>query len=62
MSGRSIPAISGRGRDLKELSHQFKGIGPLFDPYGGLGTVMTLVGVSFSLLMCYSEHILRIKV
>ena len=28
----------------------------------GLGTVMAPVGVSFSLLMCYSEHILRLKV
>ena len=28
----------------------------------GLGTVMAPVGVSFNLLMCYSEHILRLKV
>ena len=28
----------------------------------GLGTVMAPVGVSFSLLMCYSECILRLKV
>ena len=28
----------------------------------GLGTVMTPVGVSFSLLMCYNERILRLKV
>ena len=28
----------------------------------GLGTVMVPVGVSFSLLMCYSERILRLKV
>ena len=27
-----------------------------------VGTVMGPVGVSFSLLMCYSEHILRLKV
>ena len=27
-----------------------------------LGTVMVPLGVPFSLLMCYSEHILRIKV
>ena len=26
-----------------------------------LGTVMAPVGVSFSLLMCYNEHILRLK-
>ena len=30
--------------------------------YGGLGTVMTPVGVSFSILMCYNECILRLKV
>ena len=29
MSGRSIPAISGRGGDFQELGH-----GPLLDPYG----------------------------
>ena len=28
----------------------------------GLGTVMVPVGVSFSLLTCYSEHILRLEV
>ena len=28
----------------------------------GLGTVMVPVDVSFSLLMCYSERILRLKV
>ena len=28
----------------------------------GLGTVMAPVGVSFSLLMCYSERILRLNV
>ena len=28
----------------------------------GLGTVMAPMGVSFSLLMCYSEHILKLKV
>ena len=53
MSGRSIPAISGRGGDFQELGHC-----PLFDPYG-LGTAMAPVGVSFSLLMCYNERILR---
>ena len=57
MSGRSIPAISGRGRDFQEL-----GYCPLFDPYGHLRTVMAPVGVSFSLVMCYSEPILRLKV
>ena len=40
MSGRSIPAISGRGRDFQELGHR-----PLFDPYGRLRTVMAPVGV-----------------
>ena len=57
MSGRSIPAILGRGRDFQELGHC-----PLFDPYGRLRTVMVPVGVSFSLLMCYNERILRLKV
>ena len=57
MSGRSIPAISGRGRDFQELGHR-----PLFDPYGRLRSVMASVGVSFSLLMCYNERILRLKV
>ena len=28
----------------------------------GLGTVMVSVGVSFSLLMCYSKCVLRLKV
>ena len=53
MRGRSIPAILGRGGDFQELGHC-----PLFD----LGIVMAPVGVSFSLLMCYSEHILRLRV
>ena len=57
MSGRSIPAISGRDRDIQELNHH-----PLFDPYGRLRAVMMPVGMSFSLLMCYSERILGLKV
>ena len=57
MSGGSIPAILGRGRDFQELGHH-----PLFDHYGLLRTVMEPVGVSFSLLMCYNERILRLKV
>ena len=42
----------------------FPGIGPrpIFWIMVGLGTVMAPVGVSFSLLMCYNEHILRLKV
>ena len=31
-------------------------------PMVSLGTVMVPVGVSFSLLMCYRERILRLKV
>ena len=57
MSGRSIPAISGRGGDFQELGHR-----PLFDPHGHLRTVMAPVGVLFSLLMCYNERMLRLKV
>ena len=57
MSGRSIPATSGRGRDFQELGHH-----PFFDPYGHLRTIMAPAGVSFSLLMCYNERILRLKV
>ena len=41
-----------RGRDFHDLGHR-----PLF----GLRTVMALVGVSFSLLMNYNKHILRLK-
>ena len=48
----------GRGRDFQKLGHC-----PLFDLYiVGLRTVMAPVGVSFSLLMCYNEAILRLKV
>jgi len=46
-----------RGGDFQELCH------PQFLMFMvGLGSVMVPVGVSFSLLMCYSEHILRLKV
>ena len=57
MSGKSIPAISGRGGDFQELGHH-----PLFDVMVGLGAVLAPVGVSFSLLMCYCERILGLKV
>ena len=57
MSGKSIPAILGRDGDFQELGHC-----PLFEPYGRLRTVMAPVGVSFSLLMCYNERILRLNV
>ena len=58
MSGRIIPTILERGQ-------RFPGIGPLitFWPFMvGLGTVMVLVGVSFSMLMHYNERIMRLKV
>lgn len=42
----------------------FPGIGLpiLFDLVVDLGTVKSPVGMSFSLLMCYNERILRLKV
>ena len=58
MSGKIIPAILRKGQG-------FPGIGPppTFWPFMvGLGTVMAPVDVSFSLLMCYDERILRPKV
>ena len=58
MSGKVIPAILGVGR-------RFPGIGPppTFWPLMvSLETVMVLMDVSFSLLMYYDEHILRLKV
>ena len=56
MSGRIIPVTLGKGRG-------FPGVGPshpfmLID----LGTVMASLGMLFSLLMCYNECVLRIKV
>ena len=58
MSGKIIPAILGKG-------WIFPGIGPppTFWPLiVSLETVMVLMDVSFSLLMYYDEHILRLKV
>ena len=43
---------------------RFSGIGPLHTFWSlmtSLGTVMVPLGVSFNLLMCYNEHILRFK-
>ena len=57
MSRRIIPAISGREGDFQELGHCH-----FLTFMVDLGTVMVPVGVSFSLLMCYSDHILRLKV
>ena len=57
MSGRIIPLSWGRGTDFQELGHC-----PLFWPFMfSLGTVITPVGVSFSMLMYYSEHIMRLR-
>ena len=58
MSGRIILTILGKGWG-------FPGIGPppTFWPFMViLGTVMALVGVSFSMLMYYNEHIMRVIV
>ena len=58
MSGRSIPAILGKGVGISRnwaTAHFL-----IF--MVSLGTVMAPVGVSFILLMCYSERILRLKV
>ena len=57
-SGRIIPTILGKG-------WRFPGTGPplTFWPLMvSLGTVMVPVSVPFTLLMCYSECALRIKV
>ena len=58
MSGKIIPIISGKMR-------AFPGIRPLpiFWPFiVNLRTLMALEGVSFSMLMYYSMHIMRLKV
>ena len=58
MSGKIIPVILGKGQGIPGI-----GPPPTFWPFiVGFRTVMAPVGVSFSLLMCYSEHILRLKV
>ena len=54
-SGRIIPAILGKG-------WRFSEIGPLSTFWSALETVVVPLCVSFSLLMCYNECILRIKV
>ena len=58
MSGRIIPTISGK-------SWGFPGIGPpptFWSFMVGPGTVMALVGVSFSMLMYYNEGIMKFKI
>ena len=58
MSEGIIPTISERGQG-------FPGIRPPSTFWSwliNLGTVMAPAGVSFSLLMCYTEHVLRLKV
>ena len=58
MSGRIIPTIWGKGWG-------FPGIGPtptFRSLIVSLITVMVLVGVSFSMLMYYNEHIMKPKV
>ena len=58
MSGRSIPAVLGA---KMRISRNWATVHFLAFVVG-LGTVMALVGVSFSLLMFYDECILRLKV
>ena len=58
MSGRIIPTVLRKGQ-------RFPGIrpSPTFWPLGvGLGTVRAPLGMSFSLLMCYNECILKTRV
>ena len=58
MSGRSIPAVLG---DKMQISRNWATVHFLTFVVG-LGTLMALVGVSFTLLMFYDECILRLKV
>ena len=55
MVGGVFQSFGGRDRDFQVLGHL-----PL--SMVGLGTTLVTLGVSFSLLMCYNECILRIKV
>ena len=58
MNGRIISTILGN-------AWGFLGIGPLSTVWpfmAGLRTVMALVGMSFKMPMCYSEHKMRLKV
>ena len=58
MSWWIIPTILEKGQG-------FPGVGPVPTVWSlmvDLGTSMVPLGVSFSLLMCYSELVLRIKV
>ena len=58
MNGRSISAILRKGWGFPAV-----GPPPTFCPFlVGLRTVMAAVGVSLSLLVGYSEHVLRLKV
>ena len=57
MNRRRIPALWDRGVDFQELGDY-----PLFDLYGEPWNHLGSVSVSFSLLMCYNEPILRLKV
>ena len=58
MSGRIIPTILGKGRIFPGIEPP-----PTFRPFMvSLGTVLVLVGVSFSMLMYYNECIMRLKV
>ena len=60
MSGRIIPTINILGKGWG-----FPGIGPppnFLPSLVGLGTVMVPVGVSFRVLMCYSEPVMKLRV
>ena len=57
MNGRSIPGILGKVRISRNWATAH-----FLNFMVCLGTVMMPMGVSFSLLMCYNECILRLKV
>jgi len=52
--GGVFQLFGGRGWDFQESGHC-----PLFGLYGWPWNCLGLTGVSFSLLMCYHEHVLR---
>jgi len=50
--------FGGRGRHFQELGHC-----PVFWPLMvSLGTAMAPVSMSFSMLMCYNEHVMSFKI
>ena len=57
MSGRIIPTISGKGWEFPGIGHHLH----FWSFIDSLGTVMASLGESFSMLMYYNEHIMRLK-